>query len=46
MTIASKKIAHVTAALEQGLGLRLLRTEIDAVLHPLEKRTNKKQKPR
>ena len=27
MTITSKKIAHVTAALEQGLGLRLLRTE-------------------
>ena len=46
MTITSKKIAHVTAALEQGLGLRLLRTEIDEIFHPLEKRTNKKQKPR
>ena len=46
ITIASKKIARVTAALEQGLGLRLLRTDIDEVFHPLEKRTNKKQKPR
>ena len=41
-----KKIVRVTAALEQGLGLRLLRTDIDEVFHPLEKRTNKKQKPR
>ena len=46
ITIASKKIARVTAALEQGLGLRLLRTDIDKVFHPLEKRTNKRQKPR
>ena len=41
-----QKIARVAAALEQGLGLRLLRTDIDEVFHPLEKRTNKKQKPR
>ena len=41
MTIASKKIAHVTAALEQGLGLRLLRTEIDKIFHPLEKKQTK-----
>ena len=41
-----KKIVRVTAALEQGLGLRLLRTDIDEVFHPLEKITNKKQKPR
>lgn len=39
--IASPSQARVTAALEQGLGLRLLRTDIDEVFHPLEERTNK-----
>ena len=43
-TIASKKIARVTSALEQGLGLRLLRTEIDEVFHPLEKKNKQKTK--
>ena len=37
----SQARAHVTAALEKGLGLRLLRTDIDEVFHLLEKRTNK-----
>ena len=41
ITIASKKIARVTAALEQGLGLRLLRTEIDEIFHPLQKEQKK-----
>ena len=39
--IASPSQARVTAALKQGLGLRLLRTDIDEVFHPLEKRRNK-----
>ena len=39
--IASPSQARVTAALEQGLGLRLLRIDIDEVFHPLEIRTNK-----
>ena len=41
ITTASKKIARVTAALEQGLGLRLLRTEIDEIFHPLQKEQTK-----
>ena len=41
--IASPSQALVTAALEQGLGLRLLRTDIDEVFHPLEKEQTKTQ---
>ena len=45
-SLSQAKNRSCNRALEQGLGLRFLRTDIDEVFHPLEKRTNKRQKPR